>query len=133
MINKQDKVEIIYDGACPICQAGVNNFCSNDSKGIITKINKRDERNHKIAIEAEDADLNLDKGVIIKYQDEFYQGLEALHLMNKLNFGKGFVGFMSKAMFGNKTIGKYFYPIVLGARNILIKIKGVGLIDNQKR
>lgn len=64
MKNKQDKIEIIYDGSCPLCQAGVKNFCSNDSEGRIIKINKRVERDHKTALEAEDAKLNVDEGFI---------------------------------------------------------------------
>ncbi|MFT7099005.1 MAG: putative DCC family thiol-disulfide oxidoreductase YuxK [Rickettsiales bacterium] len=133
MKNKQDKIEIIYDGSCPLCQAGVKNFCSNDSEGRIIKINKRVERDHKTALEAEDAKLNVDEGFIVKYQDKFYQGRQAAQLISELNIGKGLIRFMGKAMFRNKTIGKFFYPILLGTRNILIKIKGIGPIDSQKR
>jgi len=128
MEKAQDKIEIIYDGECPICQAGVKSLCTGEDLGRITKIDKRVETDNAVVQEAKDANLNINKGVIIKYQGKLYQGLDALHLASKLKIGKGAVNAIGRLMFRNKTIGRALYPILRGTRNVLVSLKGVGQI-----
>lgn len=127
MQESQNKIDIIYDGECPICQAGVKSLC--DGKADITKIDKRTDKDNPVAIAAQSANLKIDEGVIIHYQDKFYQGVDALHLASKMDLGKGFVNSIGKLMFRNKTVGKFFYPFLRGTRNILVYAKGVGKIE----
>jgi len=76
------------------------------------------------------AKLNLDEGMVIKYQNHLYQGEEALHLMAVLGGDQGWFNRLNNSLYRSKTIAKRSYPFLKGARNLALKLKGSGKIRN---
>lgn len=127
--NTKEEVVLVYDGECPLCRAGANNFCVNEaSEGTLLRINKRGAEAHPILDEIEQQKLNLDQGMVLKYKGNLYQGAEALHAMSRISTGSSWATRASKILFRYRWMAYAWYPLLRGIRNLLIRLKGVGPI-----
>ena len=68
----------IYDGECPMCKVGAGKYRPNPEAVELILVNKRDESNHQVCLEVNQAGLDLDKGMVIKFKDQLHQGKDAL-------------------------------------------------------
>ena len=133
---KEDNKNIIYfvyDGQCPICQLGAAFYKVRKNSGEVISIDARTQLNHQIIKEINQANLDLDEGMVIKYQNNLYQGSEALHLMAKLGADEGFLNRINNSLYQHKMLASLCYPFMKVARNLLLKIKNVGKINNLKK
>lgn len=132
MIVSKADIWFVYDGECPICQMGASLFKVRDNVGTLYTVDARTEKDHPVMCEVNDAKLNLDEGMVIKYQGALYQGEDALHLMAKI--GAKDMGFnrLNSVLFRSKTLTKLSYPFMRGGRNLALKLKGAGKINNLK-
>ncbi len=126
-----EEVLLVYDGECPLCRAGANSFCVNeDVEGKLNRINKRAVDAHPVLTEIRQQQLNLDRGMVLKYKGKLYQGAEALHAMSHLGIGNHWGTRASRLLFRYRFMAYACYPFLRFARNMLIRIKGVGPINN---
>lgn len=132
MSDEKPDIWFVYDGECPICQMGATMFKVSENVGTLHTVDARAESDHPVMKEVNEARLNLDDGMVIKYQGALYHGEDALHLMAQI--GKKDMGFnrLNSTLFRSKTLAKLSYPFMRGARNLALKLKGVGRIDNLK-
>lgn len=128
--NSKSDIYFVYDGECPICQMGANLYKVRQSVGELKTIDARTEKDHPVMQEINRANLNLDEGMVIKYNDQLYQGEEALHLMAKLGADSGWFNHINNTLYQSKTLVRISYPFMKGARNIALKLKGAGKIHN---
>ncbi len=126
-------IYFVYDGQCPICQMGADLYKVRQSVGQLKTIDARTEKGHPVMQEIKQAGLNLDKGMVIKYNNQLYQGKEALHIMAILGANKGWFNHINNTLYQSKIIAKLSYPFMKGARDIAIKLKGVDKIRNLER
>lgn len=112
---------IYYDQECPFCDAYAHY--------IQLKENYTLELKHARGAQAELAllcpHLNINNGFIVMYQDKYFQGVDALVLLNKLIDNKGFVGLLHKIFQSNNILSKILYGIVLMVRKILLYAMGI--------
>lgn len=127
---KPSKIYFIYDGECPLCQMGAGLYKLKQSVGDLETIDARSQKSHPIMQEANQANLNIDEGMVIKYQDKLYQGQEALHLMANLGADIGLFNKINNKLYKHKSLTKLSYPLMKTARNLALKLKGVGKINN---
>lgn len=129
---EQTKPDIwfVYDGECPICQLGADLFKIKEHVGTLHTVDARLEHDHHVMVEVNKERLNLDYGMVIKYQNRLYQGEDALCLMAEIGTDKDFFNSLNSKLFRSKTISKLCYPFMRGARNVALKLKGVGKIKN---
>lgn len=131
---EKEEVLLVYDGECPLCRAGANNFCVNENnEGRLNRINKRAVNDHPVIAEIRQQQLNLDRGMVLKYQGKLYQGAEALHVMSRISTGNSWAARCSKALFRTRFMAYACYPFLRFARNMLIRMKGVGPINNLRQ
>ena len=128
--NNNDTIWFVYDGECPICQLGAAMFTVKQAVGRVQTINARTEHNHPVMQEVNEAGLDLDAGMVIKYQDRLYQGDEALHIMAQLGADDNLLNAINNRLFKSKGLAKLCYPSMRAARNVALKLKGVGKIRN---
>ena len=126
-------IYFVYDGECPICQRGASLYKVRQSVGELKTVDARTEQDHPVMQEVNKARLNLDEGMVIKYNDQLYQGEEALHLMATLGVDSGWFNHVNNTLYKSRTLAKLSYPFMKGARNIALKLKGVGKIHNLER
>ena len=74
--------------------------------------------------------LNLDEGMVIKFQDTCYHGADALHVMALLGTRHGWFNRMNAWLFRSKRISTLVYPFMRAARNLALRFKGVSKIGN---
>ena len=125
-------VWFVYDGECPICSLGASLYRVRQQVGALHTLDARTEPNHPVMQEVNAAQLNLDEGMVIKYADQLYQGDAALHLMAKLGANTNPLTALGNGLFKSRTLSKLCYPSMKAARNIALKLKGVGQIGNLK-
>lgn len=119
----------VYDGECPICSLGASMYRLRQSVGALHTVDARTEPDHPVMREVNAAGLNLDEGMAIKFQGRLYQGTEALHLMAMLGADEGFLNRINNHLFKSERMARLCYPTLRAARNLALKIKGVGKIN----
>jgi len=127
---KSEVIYFVYDGECPICQMGADLYKIRQSVGELITVDARTEKDHPVMLEVNKARLNLDDGMVIKYNNQLYQGEGALHIMATLGADKGWFNHLNNTLYKSKTLAKVSYPFMKGARNIALKLKGAGKIHN---
>ncbi len=130
MNNDSNIVYFVYDGECPICQAGASMFTVKQAVGQVQTVDARTEKHHPVMQEIYEAQLDLDEGMVIKYEGELYQGDEALHHMARLGADDNVLNAINNRLFASRTFARLSYPSMRAVRNVALKLKGVGRIRN---
>lgn len=125
----QEDIWFVYDGECPLCQMGARLYRLRQSVGTLHTVDARTEKDHPVMQEVNHARLNLDEGMVIKYQGVLYQGKEALHVMAQLGGQQGWFNTVNTTLFRSKVMATLCYPSMRAARNMALKIKGVEKIN----
>ncbi len=119
----------IYDGDCPICRMAADLFVLRQRVGVFHTVDARRETDHPVLAEITDAGLDLDQGMVIKYQGALYHGDRAFLLMSQLGEPLGWFNRLTKILAPSRAIARLSYPIVRSLRNLLLWILGVKKIN----
>ena len=125
-----DNVWFAYDGDCPICSLAAHVLQIKKAVGDLHIVNAREDKAHPLLKEIQDRRLNLDDGMVLKYQGSYYHGEDALHMMALLGSGQGWFNRMNALLFSSKPLARFCYPTMRATRNILLRLKGVQKIRN---
>lgn len=125
--NTNDILYLIYDGDCPICS-----YCSSvikirSSVGRLEILNARNP--HPLVEEVMNKGYDLNEGFIVKFQDKYYHGQEAVHFLSLVGSSSDFFNKLNVLIFRSKTLSKILYPILRSIRNLLLLILGVSKIE----
>jgi len=131
--KKKNEVLFIYDGECPLCLMGATYFRIRDAIGDLKVINAREENSHTVLDEINSRNINLDEGMVIKYQENFYHGEDALHMMAILGSNFGLFNRVNAILFRSKKLSRILYPSMRGTRNLMLKIKKVDQLKNLEK
>ena len=112
---------LIYDGECPLCRFNARHVKVCKSLGQFNLINARDH--HPIQTEINAAGLDINEGFIIKIEDTFYHGVDALHLLAFISSDSDRFNRISIFLFRKKWVTTLLYPILKSIRNILLWMK----------
>lgn len=120
-------VQIIYDGDCPFCQAyvGMVRLKENYSVELIDA-----REGHPLVDEATAKGLDLDEGMIVVLEDEFYHGDDAMTRMALMTTKSGLLRRLTKWTFTSPGRSRVLYPILRGGRNMTLKVLGHKKINN---
>jgi predicted DCC family thiol-disulfide oxidoreductase YuxK len=128
--TSRNEIWFVYDGDCPVCTTASRALQIRKAAGELKLLNAREETNHPLMQEIRKRKLDLDEGMIIKVEDNYYHGADALHVMALLGTDQGWFNRMNAILFRSKVMAGLCYPSMRGARNLLLKIKGVQKIRN---
>jgi len=123
-------VWFVYDGDCPICTTAATALEIRQAISNLHLVNARKEGDHPLMQEVKAKGLNLDEGMVIKFQDTYYHGADALHIMALLGSGHGWFNRMNAWLFRSKTASAICYPPMRAARNFALRLKGVSQLRN---
>ena len=129
-MSNNESIWFVYDGECPICQMGADLYKLRQSVGELHVVDARTEKDHPIMQEINQAGLNLDEGMVIKYSNQLYHGDEALYIMAMLGADEGWFNCVNNTLYKSKILAKLCYPFMKAARNVALKLKGAGKIRN---
>lgn len=125
--NEKD-VWLVYDGECPICRPSANALKIRAAVGRLHLVNARGS--HPLLEELKTAGLNIDNGMVIKFNDNLYHGAEAQHILALIGTNNDWFNRLNVILFRSKFLAKLFYPVLKSARNILLWATGVNKINN---
>lgn len=124
------QVCFVYDGDCPICNLAANALRIRQNVGSLLLVNARTQAKHPLLEEINALKLNLDEGMVVKFNGRFYHGADALHLMALIGSEKGWFNRMNAFLYRSKTIAAVLYPSMRATRNALLWFKGIRPINN---
>jgi predicted DCC family thiol-disulfide oxidoreductase YuxK len=129
VVGKGD-VWLVYDGECPICKAYCKYARVRDAVGQLHLIDARQPSVLMDEITA--AGLDIDQGMVVKFDDVMYYGPEAIRMLTLLSTPSGLFNRISYLFFGTTRRARLFYPLGKAIRNLVLKILGIHYIENLK-
>jgi predicted DCC family thiol-disulfide oxidoreductase YuxK/uncharacterized integral membrane protein len=123
-------IYFIYDEECPLCSYAAHALRIKQSVGNLHLIDARDPAQQPWVQKVNERGLDLDEGMVILYEGNFYHGQDALHLMGLLATDIGWFNKVNAFLFRSKPVAQFCYPFMRAVRNALIRARGVSRIDN---
>ncbi|MCH7509998.1 MAG: DUF393 domain-containing protein [Proteobacteria bacterium] len=124
----QAGVLLVYDKQCPLC----DNYCQlvriRESAGELLLVDARE--NSAIMQEITAAGLDIDQGMVLKFQDRVYYGSEAMHVLSLLSTRSGIFNRINFWVFRSRRLSRFLYPIFRFFRSLFLKARGVTKINN---
>lgn len=125
MEQPKEAIWFVYDGECPLCRKGVQAFRVKQAVGELHTLDKRTaDPFHPVISAIRGQGLDLNRGMVIVYGGRCYQGADALHLMAAIGSWHNLAGRISARIFRSPRRAQLCYPLLRGARNALLLIKG---------
>ncbi|MDX4071432.1 hypothetical protein Q6A88_06920 [Aliarcobacter skirrowii] len=114
--NKKEKIEIYFDKECPFCNSYVNYLKLKDGYLLVLK----NAREHKDELDFTKLDIN--KGFIVVYKDNFYQADNALKIINSIVKKDTFIGKMHFLFKYDNFFSRFLYKSLFHFRSLLLII-----------
>lgn len=130
--KQENGVWFIYDGECPICMRAAEAMRIKREYGALYTINARDANagTDPLIKEVNRRGLDLDEGMVVYANGQFFHGKKALKFMAKYGESANLFMAVTKGLFWSNSFSRLMYPWLRGARNWLLRRKSVGRIDN---
>jgi predicted DCC family thiol-disulfide oxidoreductase YuxK len=123
-------VWFVYEGDCPICNTAANALQIRKAVGNLHLVNAREDKDHPLMAEINRKGMNLDDGMVIKFNDTCYHGADALHVMALLGTGQGWFNRMNALLFRSPLLSSLCYPSMRAARNLALRLKRIPKLHN---
>ena len=127
-VLSDDDWRLVYDWQCPACSLYCHLIYGGESSGRMRLIDAR--ANSELVNEITAQGFDIDQGMILKMNDRFYYGAEAMHklalmvgpstMFNRFNFW----------IFRSRRRSEWLYPVLRACRNILLKLLRRTKINN---
>ena len=129
--SAKGEVWLVYDGQCPVCNSYCKHARIRDAVGTLHLIDAR--KPSAIMDEITAAGLNIDQGMVVKFNHVMYYGPEAMWVLTMLGTRSGVFNRLSYSFFGTQKRSRIFYPLGKAFRNLVLKVMGIRYIENLKR
>jgi predicted DCC family thiol-disulfide oxidoreductase YuxK len=126
-INNDD-IWLVYDGECPVCRTYCKYIRIRDAVGRLHLVDARQPS--EIMDEITAAGLDIDQGMVVKFNDVIYYGPDAIQILALLSTPFGIFNRVNYLFFGSKIGSRVFYPIGKAFRTVLLKLLGIKYIEN---
>lgn len=113
---------VIYDGHCPFCSAYVRLLRLRDTLGRVQLVNARE--GGPIVDEVLAAGLDLDEGMVLKMDSQFYHGDECIHRLALLSSPSTLFNKINRVIFRSPTLSRLLYPLLRSGRNGALRLLG---------
>lgn len=118
-----DRVWLVYDGECPMCNNYAQYLRLKQSVGEFVLVDAR--QGGPIVDEVRGLPHDLNDGMVVKIGDRFFVGHEALRVLALLADDRGAFNRFNRVAFRSRLISRFTYPLMRTARWVLLKLKGV--------
>ena len=134
-ISSDGAWELVYDWECPACNLYCHLLCIREPRGQFSLVDARDKPEVMKEITARGFDI--DQGMILKLNDQFYYGAEAIHMLALIASPSKVFNRLNIWIFRSRRRAEFLYPVLRACRNFLLKLLGrtkinnLGLPDNE--
>ncbi len=127
-MNSPPQLLLVYDGECPACRAYCQLLNIRHSLGELRLVDARE--NSEVMDEITARGMDIDEGMVLKVEDQFYYGADAIHALALMGSRSSLFNRVNYWMFRSKTSATILYPVLRSCRNLLLKILGKTRINN---
>lgn len=128
MSRNINKILLIYDNACPLCDYYCRLIKIQESVGSLILINAREHSAERDEITA--LGLDIDQGMVLKMDSQIYYGADAIHALALIGSRSNIINRVNYWIFRSARGASIFYPVLRGCRNILLKLLRLKKINN---
>ncbi|CAL4866493.1 hypothetical protein MMA231_00735 [Asticcacaulis sp. MM231] len=118
------QIWLVYDGDCPFCSASAQMIRLRQSVGHLNILNAREAADHPVMAEIAAQNLDLNQGIVVKFEGRLYYGKVALYLLALIGSESDWLNRLNVALFRNKGMVDMAYPMLKGMRNLALKVLG---------
>ena len=122
-----DRVQLIYDGECPLCSNYAQFLKLKQSVKELTLIDAR--QGGLVVEEVRRLPHDLNDGMVAVVDGRYYVGHEALNELALLAEGRGVFNRINRLAFNSPVAARLGYPWLKLGRWLLLKLKGVAPIN----
>ena len=126
----QNKILLIYDKQCPVCRYYCQVVRVRKTLGQLQTVNARE--NSEVLDEITRQGLNMDDGMVLKLDNTFYSGCDAIQMLALISTRSGILNRLNYWLFKSKTVSASLYPVLRFCRNVLLRMLGKTRINNLK-
>lgn len=123
-------VWFIYDGDCPICAYAAEALHIKQKFGSLSILNVREISSDPLIDEINRRGLDLDEGMVIYLDSQFYYGKEALKFIARHGKNNNLLMLLFKSFFWSDKLSRLVYPWMSAARNGFLRYRKATMIDN---
>lgn len=123
-----DRIELVYDRECPVCDYYCNRVDVEAGHGKLVRVDARDMPDIMDEITA--LGLDIDEGMVVKRDGRIYYGADAIHELARMSSRQGFINRVAHLAFRSAGRSNFLYPILKALRNLLLKLLGRSRINN---
>ncbi|EGF93012.1 pyrrolo-quinoline quinone [Asticcacaulis biprosthecium C19] len=117
-------IQLVYDGDCPFCMASARMVRIKQAVGSLQILNAREIAGTPLGDEIAAHGLDLNQGIVVKFEDRLYHGEDALHLLAMIGSDRGWLNRLNVALFRNKATVALFYPAMKAIRRLMLRLNG---------
>ena len=125
----QQKLLILYDGACPFCTAYVSLLRLRESMQVeLLSARSTDKRIDEFLA----LGYRLDDGMLVWIDGLVYVGADAMHQLAILSNQHDLLNRMQRFVFSRKWLAHVLYPFLRFGRRLVLLIRRVPLIEHTR-
>lgn len=126
MRDQPHVIDLVYDGKCPICVPCVEAYELGDGQGTLNKLDARKQED--VLLEIKNAGMDINKGLVVRYDGTLYYAADAMILLAKLGSKKGLLNYINASFFRYKPLAVIGYPVMKAVRRALFVVLRIPLI-----
>ena len=119
-------IELIYDGQCPVCRFYADRVDVDGHRLVC--IDARMPSEHLDTLTR--AGLDADQGMALFVDDTIHFGSDAVRELALLSSRRGLLNRATAAIFRRPRLARVVYPVLVGCRNLLLKMLRRPRINN---
>jgi predicted DCC family thiol-disulfide oxidoreductase YuxK len=124
MSNPPASLWLVYDGDCPFCAATARMYRLKKSVGDLHVVNAREASDTELMQDIRAAKLDLNDGIVARFNGRLYHGPDALHLLAMLGSDNDWLNRLNVSLFQNRQTVRFAYPAMKFLRNTVLRLMG---------
>ena len=128
MKNVNEEILLVYDKECPACNAYCQIVRVQETVGQLRLVDARESTTVLAEITA--TGLDIDRGMVLKMNEQIYYGADAIHMLALISSRSGFFNRFNYLLFRTPVIARLLYPLLRFLRNLLLKLLRKTKINN---
>lgn len=109
---------LVYDGQCPFCTRYVRWMRLQDTVGELRLIDARGD--DPVVDEVRALGFDLDQGMVLRLERQWYHGAEALRVLAMLSSPVGIFNRLNHHLFSGRWRARSWYPLLRGLRRLAL-------------
>lgn len=117
-----EEILLIYDKECPFCSRYTQLIKLRENVGTLILVNAREK--HPILEKIEERGLDLNEGMVLVMDDQYYHGAQAIHVLALLSNPSTTFNKINFWLFKSESVARFIYPILRAGRNMVLRMLG---------